>query len=367
MIIYIANFNLPNTSAYSHHVIKMCDALKKNTKNLLLLIPYKNSSYKFKNIKSDYILKNNFKINTFLNIKLKGFFSRMIFLISVLTFINKNKNKAKLIITRVPSISLFLSIIGIRNILELHQEFHGFSKFLFKIYFSIAFSHNIKFIYIHKNLKKFFNFLKNKNHIILDDATDINDFKFTFDIKKKKDCVYAGSLSKGKGFELIYKIAKKLPKIIFQIYGDQRLLDKKFSNKKFPANLKLNGHLDYKYIPKVLCKAKILLLPYSQKVYGRSKNINLGNYMSPLKLFDYLASGSAIIASNLTVYGHILQNKGNSILVPPSNVSKWIMNINKLYYNNKELSKITKTNKKISKKFTWEKRAKKIINFNNAE
>ena len=25
MIIYIANFNLPNTSAYSHHVMKMCD------------------------------------------------------------------------------------------------------------------------------------------------------------------------------------------------------------------------------------------------------------------------------------------------------------------------------------------------------
>ena len=367
MIIYIANFNLPNTSAYSHHVIKMCDALKSNTNSLQLLIPYKNKSYKFNNIKNDYILKNDFKINTFLNIKLKGFFSRIIFFISVLIFINKNKNKVELIITRVPSISLFLSIIGIKNILELHQEFFGISKFLFKIYFSISLSHNIKFIYIHKKLKSFFSFLKSKSHIILDDATDIKDFKFKFNYKEKKDCVYTGSLSKGKGFELICQIAKKLPKIKFQIYGDQRLIDKKFLNKKLPINLIFNGHLKYKYIPKVLCKAKILLLPYSQKVYGRSKNINLGNYMSPLKLFDYLASGSAIIASNLPVYEHILKNEHNSILVPPNNISKWVMNINKLYYSNRKINKITKTNKKISNKFTWENRAKKILNFKNAE
>ena len=31
--------------------------------------------------------------------------------------------------------------------------------------------------------------------------------------------------------------------------------------------------------------------------------------MSPLKMFDYLAAGKIIIASNLKVYSHILKNK----------------------------------------------------------
>ena len=35
MIIYIADFNLPNNSAYAHQVIKMCDAFAEQDKNVL--------------------------------------------------------------------------------------------------------------------------------------------------------------------------------------------------------------------------------------------------------------------------------------------------------------------------------------------
>ena len=74
----------------------------------------------------------------------------------------------------------------------------------------------------------------------------------------------------------------------------------------------------------ILSKAKILLLPYDKKVFGRSKDINLVNYMSPLKLFDYIASGSAIVASKLDVYSHILKNNYNSILIEGNQTYKWV-------------------------------------------
>ena len=62
-------------------------------------------------------------------------------------------------------------------------------------------------------------------------------------------------------------------------------------------------------------------MPYQNKVYGRGKNLELGNFMSPMKMFDYLASGNLIIASNLKVYSQILKNNFNSFLVTSNNIN----------------------------------------------
>tara|TARA_Y100000591_G_C21608570_1_gene581648 strand:+ start:35 stop:811 length:777 start_codon:yes stop_codon:yes gene_type:complete len=253
----------------------------------------------------------------------------------------------------------------VKNILEIHQEYYGIPKILFKIYFFLNYKPKIKFILINKKLKKKFSFIRDKNFIVLDDAVDTDNFKKKFFNYKKKDCVYTGSLSKGKGFEIIYKIAKRLPKINFQVYGDKRLLDKNFLETTKPKNLFINGHKKYRYIPSILSRAKILLMPYQKEVFGRSKNIDLVSYMSPLKLFDYLASGTPIIASKLIVYSHILKHNQNSILLEPNNINIWVKTINDLYYNNTKLKKISRLNKNISKKYTWKIRAKKIIRFYN--
>ena len=64
----LLNF-LSNQSAYALHVIKMCDGFSalKNT-SVELIIPYINSSYS-KKIKKDYILKYNYKIKSFFQLR----------------------------------------------------------------------------------------------------------------------------------------------------------------------------------------------------------------------------------------------------------------------------------------------------------
>ena len=46
-------------------------------------------------------------------------------------------------------------------------------------------------------------------------------------------------------------------------------------------------------------------MPYSKNVYVRSKNLDVGRYMSPLKLYEYLASNGVLFASEMEVYKHI--------------------------------------------------------------
>ena len=56
-------------------------------------------------------------------------------------------------------------------------------------------------------------------------------------------------------------------------------------------------------------------MPFEKNVYVNSKNLNTAKYMSPLKMFEYLASGRIIISSNIKVLKEVL-NKKNSIILP---------------------------------------------------
>ena len=105
-------------------------------------------------------------------------------------------------------------------------------------------------------------------------------------------------------------------------------------------------------------------MPYSKKVLGRGKNLEIGKYMSPMKLFDYLASGKIIIASKLKVYSHIL-NKKNSILIEENAINKWTNKIDLVFKKIKKFNYLKKNSRVIINKYTWDMRVKKIIDFIN--
>ena len=68
MIYYIADFNLPNNSAYTQQVLKMCDEFSNHSK-LSLLIKNKKNNFDFKILKKKYLLKNKFQIKSIIPIK----------------------------------------------------------------------------------------------------------------------------------------------------------------------------------------------------------------------------------------------------------------------------------------------------------
>ena len=77
-----------------------------------------------------------------------------------------------------------------------------------------------------------------------------------------------------------------------------------------PKNLNFKGFVSYKKITKILQTYKILMMPYQKKVDVLIKGVDVSNYFSPLKLFEYMAAGKIIVASKLKVYSKILKHKG---------------------------------------------------------
>ena len=130
---------------------------------------------------------------------------------------------------------------------------------LFIIFNKLRFLNNMRYIFINKNLQKIFNKKKDKI-IVIDDCVEIEDFKNAYKIKKK--CIYTGSFTKGKGIELIFKIAKKIPEIEFYAYGNTDTLED--DNIKSLKNLKFKNYIGYNKIPGVLKSHLILLMPYQK-------------------------------------------------------------------------------------------------------
>ena len=351
-IYYVAELNLPSKSAYSIHVMKMCEAFSKlDYKTNLFVINHKNSNKIFKS----YNVKNKFYINSiFSKITNLNFFFRMIFSFKILF---KNHSKYDFFLSRSIVFSLIASLFKKKVILELHHEITGFSKFMYSFLKKLGLINNLKYIFLNKKLNQIYK-IDVRNNIVLDDAVNIEDFRIKKSVKFKKTCVYIGSFFEGKGIEQIFRIASLNKNIQFHLYGDKQFF--KIHHKL--KNVKVFNFINYNRIPEILSKYEIALMPYQKKVKGRS-SIWLEKYMSPLKMFDYLAAKMIIIASDLKIYQHILKNNHNSILVKINDDNLWSEKIQEIFKYNKGKIRLKSNAYKTAKMNTWEIRCKKIIKF----
>ncbi len=365
-IIYLSEISLPNTSAQAIQILKMCDSFSSKKNKVCLLINYCNK-LNFSELKKQYNLKSNFQIKNLRKNRYLNFFSRIFLAIKALNYVKSLNNNNNLIISRSIISSIIFSFFGQKNILEIHHENSGLTKFIFNIFKNTKSFANQYFILIHKNLNKHFKLDKNF-FLVLDDATDIRDFKLKKKSKQlKNSCVYTGSFYKGKGTEFIIKLSETLPKINFYLYGDLSTLDNKLKYKK-KNNVFFKNYIDYNKIPTTLSKFPVILMPYSKKVYVKSKSVEVGRYMSPLKLFDYLASGKILIASKHENYKHILKNELNCFIIDLKKINLWKDKLENIFFKRKnslKLKNIKKSALKTVKNYTWEKRIDKIIKFAN--
>ena len=287
-------------------------------------------------------------------------FLRLLFSFFLIKKIKKYENP--IIISRSVVTSLMLALFQIKNTLELHTENSGLTKLIFFLKNLNFIKRNLRYIVLNKKLKDILNIDSHKT-LILDDAVNPNDFNYKKKSTLKNTCVYTGSFAPGKGIENIIRISKLMPKYDFHLFGNIKTFKNKNKIKFLPKNVKMKGYLPYSEIGKTLSNYKILLMPYSEKVGVLMNEIFVEDYFSPLKMFEYMASGKIIIASDLKVYRHILKKNYNSILIHTSDYESWKKNIIKTM-NSKRYSFLGKNAKKDVQKFTWNLRVKKIIQFN---
>lgn len=127
-------------------------------------------------------------------------------------------------------------------------------------------------------------------------------------------------------------------------------------------NILILGHKPPADIPKYLKSADVLVLPNSQF----SRNVRFAVYSrydtSPIKLFEYMASGTPIVASRLSSIQEIL-NEENAMFVPPDDPQELLRGIQSALLN--PALSLARAERALldSKKYTWDRRAERIAQF----
>lgn len=173
---------------------------------------------------------------------------------------------------------------------------------------------------------------------------------------------YAGSLYPGKGGEFIVELAQAMPDIKFMIAGGT-IQQISVLSQRCPSNLSFTGYLKPNAVDKFLSKCDVLLAPYSENVYSeeRSKR-DIGCWMSPLKLFEYMVSKRPMVVSDLPVFNNLLINNENALLVKPNDVYEWQKALYGLKESREQRYKLAyNAYKLVESSYTWHKRATKII------
>ncbi|MDB4446573.1 glycosyltransferase family 4 protein [Akkermansiaceae bacterium] len=175
---------------------------------------------------------------------------------------------------------------------------------------------------------------------------------------------YIGSLFPGKGMEMISCLAAEIKDAHFHIVGG--------NPEQIEAwKLRLGDNLDcvdfYGHIPhsETCAYARacdLLIAPYGRKV-GHIGRGDISKYLSPLKLFEYMSVGKAILCSDLPVLREIMIDSKNCLLARPENVSDWLSKIYSLRDPSLRERLASEGNRVFLERYTWAARARRLTSW----
>lgn len=298
--------------------------------------------------------------------------------------------KADVIYTRLPQAAAIASSLGFKTVLEVHDLPQGrFGRQLFKRFLKGSGAHRIVVITnaLAMELRKQFSMPTNTPFFVLaPDGVDLSRYaglpapaearqnlaagdkpageQITPPVIPPNAFVagYTGHLYKGRGIQLILELAVRLPEITFLLVGGEpQAVDNLQSiiRKRSLANIILTGFVPNAVLPRYQAACDVLLMPYQSKVSASSGG-DIARFLSPMKLFEYMACRRPILSSNLPVFKEIL-NANNAVLLPPDDPEAWADSLQLLQTDPEVRQKLAAQAFHDVQKYTWKKRAGKIF------
>jgi glycosyltransferase involved in cell wall biosynthesis len=174
--------------------------------------------------------------------------------------------------------------------------------------------------------------------------------------------MYTGHFYTGRGMELMLGIALALPQFQFLWVGGQDKdieLWKKLLQEQGIQNVIITGFINNAFLPLYQAAGDILLMPYQREIAGSSGG-NIVKVINPMKMFDYLATRRAILASDIQIFHEVL-NDQNAMFCPPEDLNAWIKAILFLEKNKSKRDKLARQAGKDAELFTWNNRARQTL------
>jgi glycosyltransferase involved in cell wall biosynthesis len=125
------------------------------------------------------------------------------------------------------------------------------------------------------------------------------------------------------------------------------------------SNVILAGFVPNAELPVYQAACDFLLMPYQQRVAASSGG-DIAAYLSPMKLFEYMACGRPILSSNLPVLQEVLQPEF-AFLLPPDHPNAWVAALRDLAGNPQQRAELGLRARAHALGYSWEARARRVL------
>lgn len=358
---YVTSVRLPTDRAHGYAIMKMCEQFAAHDAEVELFVPMRRHG-----IKTDpfayYGIKPSFSIRRLWATDLLGKFenSRLAFAVDQLTFLLSllSHSFEETAYTRDYQVALFAR--AKRIVLEVHsipERTYLFFRAVSRASKIIVISNGLKDALVQGGVSL-------EKIVVAPDAVDLKEFDIepsrdmwrTYDVDpNKKIVLYTGHFYGWKGGETLAETAKYLPdgiEIVLMGGVDRELAD--FTKQYASNRVHVIGFQPREKLAALTMSADILVLPNSAKPKISS------HYTSPLKLFQYMASGVPIIASDLPSIHEILDDS-TAFWFTPDDPRALARAIEYVLSHPDEARKKAAPATEAVKQYTWSHRARAII------
>lgn len=173
---------------------------------------------------------------------------------------------------------------------------------------------------------------------------------------------YVGHLYAGKGAGLVAALARAIPDATFHLVGGAEADLARWRARTLPSNLVLHGFVPPADLDGYRTAFDVILLPYGRRVAGASGRSDLSHFMSPLKMFEAMAAGRAIVASDLPVLREILTPEETALLAAPDDPPQWERAVRRLLDDpalRRRLGEGARARQR--ERHTWDRRAEVVL------
>jgi glycosyltransferase involved in cell wall biosynthesis len=360
-IVYIANARIPTPRAYGLQIMKTCEAFAAAGNSVELVVPVRRFTtdadpFEYYGIKTRFAF-TPVVVSDLLHFGAAGFLLSAVLLSEKVRWM-RSFLQAEVVYSRDPLILFQYLLLG----RPLYFEAHAKPTFVSRIVARhakrlIVISNGLKDAYIKAGVPA-------QKIIVAPDAVDEHLFDGVPERgaarevmripAEEKLVLYAGHLYPRKGAALLAQAAEQVPEATFAFLGgapdDIEAFRLRWGSGK---NIRIIGHVPHARVPLALRAADLLVLPNSGKDEDAAK------FTSPMKLFEYMASGTPILASDVPSIREVLTDESAAFFTPddPDALAHAI----KKLLSDVSVTEKGKEAKRLVSRHTWGGRARAIL------
>lgn len=172
----------------------------------------------------------------------------------------------------------------------------------------------------------------------------------------------AGHLYAGRGVDLFLGLAERFPDAQFVWVGGRPQdveQTRALAGQRGLRNVVLTGFVSNRRLPSYQAAADVLLMPYGRVIAGSSGG-NSADICSPMKMFDYLAAGRAILSSDLPVIHEVL-DESTARFAAPEDLPAWSAALGELLADAVLRGRLAAKARAAAGRYSWKARAERAL------